>query len=68
MYTSVDPLKSQGVFRFFIYIRGAGSTREVWGDPSPCVGPAARDAMLLMKEAMLLTAETGKQVMVCWRR
>ncbi|RVW59319.1 hypothetical protein CK203_091082 [Vitis vinifera] len=47
---------------------GAGSTREVWGDPSPCVGPAARDAMLLMKEAMLLTAETGKQVMVCWGR
>ena len=46
---------------FFIYIRGAGSTREVWGDTSPCVGPAARDAMLLMKEAMLLTAETGKR-------
>ena len=63
------PLKSQGVFSFFIYIRGAGSTREVWGgDPSPCGGPAARDAMLLMKEAMLLTAETGKQVMACPRR
>ena len=44
---------------FFIYIRGAGSTREVWGGgPSPCVGPAVR-------EVMLLTAETGKQVMAC---
>ena len=32
--------------------------RSVGGDPSPCVGPAARDAMLL-------TAETGKQVMAC---
>ncbi|RVX15425.1 hypothetical protein CK203_008990 [Vitis vinifera] len=42
-----------------------GSTRAVWGDPSPCVGPTARDVMLLMKEAMLLTAETGKQVMAC---
>ena len=55
------PLKSQGVFSFFIYIRGAGSTEKCGGDPSPCVGPAARDTMLL-------TAETRKQVMACPRR
>ena len=45
------PLKSR---RLVVFLRvfysigrehsgGAGSTREVWGDPSPCMGPAARD-------------------------
>ena len=44
-------LKSQGVFSFFLYIlEELAAPEKCVGDPSPCVGPAARDAMLEFEE------------------